>query len=59
MNEYMNMINLNCWLVNEDERDHCSQEHYLICSGENKAWKKNQVCMGVESKVINKHIFCH
>ena len=36
--EYMKRIYLNCRLINEDESDLRSNEHYDLSSSESKAW---------------------
>ena len=38
--EYMKRIYLNCRLINEDDSDLRSNEHYDLSSSESKAWKK-------------------
>ena len=45
--EYMNIIYLNCELINENERDRRNKKHHLRNS-ENKAWKKIQAYTGFE-----------
>ena len=45
--EYMKIIYMNCRQRHKYESNLHSNEHYLSIS-ENKAWKKNQPCMGFE-----------